>query len=135
MTRKWTLPNTRPTSRRPVFTPDGKRVAVSASNETLICDTETGQVQSRVPLSANLMGFTADGRTLITTAENRTQLWQTDTGQFLLDLGIYAPFFNISCLVASPDNCFIATGGSWRDVNLGVYVWEAQLGEQKARAP
>jgi WD40 repeat protein len=105
---------------------DGKHIAFSNGNETLVAETATGRIVNKVGSYCDLTCFTSDGRHLVKSSrEGQVQAWELRANRKIWESNSRGSFV-ISMFVA-PDRTSIYLTGSSR-----LYVIRAGNGDELA---
>lgn len=156
-TKKFTLPDSDHLGGRPVFSPDGKTLALSRDSRILLYDPETGDMIREIrghpaddgvqpgpdeegdspgrPIVGTI-AYSPDGRSIASvgamegTTETRVHIWDAATGEERKEFETFGD--DLYCVAFSPDGTRIAAAG--QDF---LHVWEDTSGKKllEAHAP
>lgn len=116
-----------------LFSPDGSRLALAATDGTVrIHDSANGNLLFEFTTSDGAgdihsvqIAFSPDGKQLGTAREDGASLWDATTGRQLLSFTGHGEGVRVSGITFSPDGKWVATAGN----DASVQVWEAATGD------
>ncbi len=106
------------------FSPDGKKLALSYSDNVRIVDCSEGRTLHRIPARTIMTFFSKDSTKLLANAGNRVRCWDVATGKDLHDRP--GDFYSQPVDTVSPDGRIVATA-DWQDKGT-VRLWDAASG-------